>query len=530
MYNTLVSELFDTSDEFAYPDELRPAMEAGFTASEASANNPLVLGDHWRCSWPVSAALAPRSVGQASNGSPVSASSAAFIASRSLPGGSAPKAPPSYNMGGSISHCEAIDSTLRLPGGEFSARTALAGMFIDVSLRHGCPAPPPAPVLSSRVQLVAPLRASSSAECAAPASGPVSGLVVDWLNFTYKTESDELTASLKSMLGDDWENTERGLYGYRSSSRCGHITILWNGGSEGMGTHVQLSGQGCRELEGRCLASLGACLDWRGWFSDRVKEGAKFVHTDLAFDDLEGRISIEKITDAYKSGQTVTRFNTFSPVAVFGPNQALKMNGFNFGQRSADTSIVCYDKKLEQQGKASTLELEGYAEKLAALEQGWTRVELRNRNARSHALVLRVIAEGFGVVASVLRGYLDVRVPVLSDGKRQTDRWEPVAWWADFCGWAESARLKVEGSTRSFQSTLVWLDRQVGTVLAMVKAVLPEPMAFIEQLMERGGRRFGARHLNMMSAYLLAGQVKIPADFFGHSLPDLPSVWSVSRA
>ena len=524
MYNTLVSELFDTSDPFAYPAEWRSAMDAGFTASEVSANDPLVLGVYWRCARPSSARQSSGSVGQASGSVGQSSGRASFRASSSA----SSAAPPSYNMGGLNPNREAGGFPPLQTGGDFSAFSALPGLFIETALRHGCPAPPPAPVLSSRVQLVAPLRAFSSAEDVVPAPGPVSGLVVDWLNFTYKAESEDLTASLKEMLGDDWQDTERGLYGYRSGSRCGHITICWNGGSEGMGTHVQLSGQGCRELEGRCLASLGACLDWRGWFSDRVKEGAKFVHTDIAFDDLEGRISIDKITDAFKSGQTVTRFNTFSPVAEYGSDRELKAHGFNFGRRSADTSIVCYDKMLEQQGKASTLELEGYAEKLAALEQGWTRVELRNRNARSHALVLRIISEGFGVAASVLRGYLDVRVPD-GDGETHKVRWEPVAWWGDFCSWAETTRLKVEGSARSFQSTLVWLDRQVGTVLAMVKAVLPEPLAFIEQLMERGGRRFGARHLNMMSAYLLAGQVKIPADFFGKNLPDLPSVWSVAR-
>lgn len=74
-YHTLVSDFFNVSDPFAYPPEWRSAMDAGFTASQVSANDPLVLGVYWRCVWPISAGQPSGSVGQASSGSPFSASS-----------------------------------------------------------------------------------------------------------------------------------------------------------------------------------------------------------------------------------------------------------------------------------------------------------------------------------------------------------------------------------------------------------------------------------------------------------------------
>lgn len=352
---------------------------------------------------------------------------------------------------------------------------------------------------------VAPLPAVASVpRVALPVSLPdaptASGLVVDYLNFTYPIEAETLLDALKTALGEDWQDMERGFYGYRQGVRSGNIVILWSGGVEGMGIHVQLSGQGCRELEAIHREKTGGELDWRVFLADRVKEGARFSQTHFAFDDLAGNITVKRITDAYKKGQCVTRFGTFQPIETYGKSGELTSYGFYFGKRSADTSICVYDKKLEQESKLRGGELS--LDKQKELEKGWTRLELRNRNKRSQALVEKIIAEGWSVVASVLRGYLDIRnVTKTQDNKMRVS---VVKWWGAFTSWADSARLKVDGVAKTMQAAMNWLDRQVGTVLAMVKTVMPENYSgLVEGIMDRGADRFKRKHLGMMSNYLL---------------------------
>lgn len=513
-----IDDYFDPADPFALDASYRPCLElgmtladidrrvvAGFSLQQIAANDALVMGSLWWLCWP----------------SPARQLAVQLLPSEKLAEAAPKAATPSCNTGWQNtppSEAGLLDTRNSEAGRQNPDRAPLlaSGMF-DAWYIHGCPPPPPAarPVVS----LVAsdPLLPDG---VGVPSAGPKSGLQVDFLNFTYSKESDELLDSLKRMLGDDWQDMEKGLYGYLTGARCGHVTLLWSGATAGMGVHVQISGQGCRELEGRCLAANGAALDWRGWFALRVKEGAKFGQTHFAFDDLDGRISIDKITQAFHAGETVTRFNKFAPVAEYGQGQELTAHGFNFGKRSQDTSICCYDKKLEQLSKSKSVDVDDYAAKVAALEQGWTRVELRNRNKRSQALVERIIEQGWSCVSEVLRGYLDIRIPKNDAGTNKM-RWEPQPWWADFCAWADKARLIVEGTPKTLQTAMAWVDRQVGAVLAMINTVLPDPVGFLSDVMERGAERFGKRHLNMMSEYLKASQVAIKsASFYPHAPAD----------
>ena len=478
MQFTTIDDFFNPDDPFCYPLEWKPAMLAGFTAEQAAANDPVVLQELWR--------LPP-----------------------SLIGASAPIDTPLCITGCQntpVSGAREKDIPSSTAGRETTPGLLACGLF-DAGLRHGCPpAAPVAPLAVAPVITPAPsLPGAALLPC-----GPVSGLVVDFLNFTYPLETDSVLDGLKLLLGDDWQEMEKPFYGYRAGARCGNIVLLWAGSTDAMGIHVQISGQGCRELEGRHSAAGGGDLDWRTWFFHRVKEGARFSQTHMAFDDLDGMISVQQVTDAFRAGQCVTRFSTFEPRETFGASGERTSQGFYFGKRAQDTSICIYDKKLEQEhkDKGKAIDVEEYERKVKAMENGWTRVELRNRNKRSHALVLRIIEEGWGIVAGVLRGYLDIRVPEADTNK---SRWSTVSWWDKFCSFASRARLIVEGVVKTMQTQLAWLDRQVGTVLAMVNTVLPDPVGFLQGIMERGAARFGKRHLNIMSAYLLAGKASIPA-------------------
>lgn len=326
---------------------------------------------------------------------------------------------------------------------------------------------------------------------------------LDYLNFTFKEDicppSAELVEveRLKVLLGDAWENRERGLYRYPLGVACGDVLILWGGrtvvsegaraGEEiGMGVHVQASGEGMRQLEARGVS------DWRGWLEQRRGEGATFARVDTAFDVLDGSLTVEMFDAASEGGLVSSRFNADNsqePVLKRDGQGNITARGFNFGNRASDSSVVIYDKLMEQaikrekQGKKAgaklaaavaankqqQLETGGPASSQAGEQQGpeplpeqWLRVELRNRNDRATALVDRIIADGFAVAAAVLADTLDFKE---RGGGEQRCRWPSARWWLDFIAWAGKAALTLEPRVRTLEQGMDWLERQGGNLL-----------------------------------------------------------------
>lgn len=351
-------------------------------------------------------------------------------------------------------------------------------------------------------------------------SHPVS-LKPDYFNFTIPClASSELehVERLKGLLGAEWQVVEGSMYRYQSRVRCGNVWILWNGIIEGMGVHVQISGQGISELEARGVT------DWRAWLSARLKEGARFSRVDSAFDVQDGSLTIEQVETAARAGLVSSHFDTLEPVIKFDGKGEVTARGFNFGNRSADTSICFYDKALEQRRKkleqekqrsgkdavkdADLVDASAYADKQAALEEQWTRCELRNRNARAQELVKRIVTDGWAVVAGVLAAAMDVKE---RGEASQRCRWQTADWWAAFIGWAEKARLKLDPIVRTLQSCMVALERQYGPVLSACDAVVPNFWGWLLDVAARRRDSLSSRHRSMMDAYAGMAEGATPA-------------------
>src|SRR5690606_35424193 len=104
---------------------------------------------------------------------------------------------------------------------------------------------------------------------------------VDWLQATFDFFSDK--KSVCDMLGVDeckFIAQDRGLYGYKTHYKYGHISILMDGGQADMGIHIQFSGQGCREYE-----EMGI-KNWRTLLKEILAIGGKVVRLDVAIDDI----------------------------------------------------------------------------------------------------------------------------------------------------------------------------------------------------------------------------------------------------
>ncbi len=349
---------------------------------------------------------------------------------------------------------------------------------------------------------------------------PVS-LKPDYFNFTYAIDAEqcpelEQVQRLTALLGDAWQSMDGAMYRYQKRVRCGNIWVLWDGLTEDMGVHVQVSGQGVSELEARGVA------DWREWLAARLSEGARFSQTHFAFDVKDGSLTIDMIDKAARAGLVSSHFNVLEPVIKFDGQGVVTDRGFNFGNRGADTSICFYDKALEQRKKrmaatGDTLDMAAIAEKQKRLEaswaavagdpaqdvpaepvEPWTRAELRNRNARAHQLVLSIVADGWGVVAGVLAAAMDVKER--GEGIQRC-RWSSAPWWAAFIAWAGKARLKLDPAVRTLQGCMAALERQYGALIAACHEVIPQFWHWLREVRQRGEVRLSDRHKSMMAAY-----------------------------
>ena len=408
------------------------------------------------------------------------------------------------SIGGS--HCLSLraDGEQSTPSLAVPSTERSGGLFASVApLSAGKPGPP----LSNRGgQSAAKPKTTLEVVQECPQAAGVS---VDWSEFTLQclpSQVDAEVAKYKALLGDDWLDLERGFYGYACGVRCGGVFIFWGGHREDMGVHVQVTGSGCRELEGRGLA------DWRGWYRDRFNAGVKFTRVDHAFDDREGRLCIDRMEADFKAGRMVSRFNSVKPEQEYDGAGNLVARGLNLGKRENDTSICIYDKALEQRRKlrgTGLVDVAEYERKAKELEGHWVRLEMRSRKERADLLVGSIIQQGFTAVASVLRGYLEFKAE--NPSNQQKARQVAAPWWLEFIGWAEKTRLSIAPVVKSLQQSLAWLDQQAGAVLGMVVDVVPEPLIWLLEVAARGSKRHGIKHKAMMQVFKSVAAAATPA-------------------
>jgi phage replication initiation protein len=296
---------------------------------------------------------------------------------------------------------------------------------------------------------------------------------LDYLSFTVKDSSvshDEIC----SLLNVQFQEQGFGRYRYRKSARAlaGGLCVYWDGVTEEMGTHVQISGEGCRLLEG-----LPEFPSWTEWVSTWLDQGAKFTRFDLAIDDLGGRIAFETVLGQIQNRTAVTRaacYSTQQTVTRKGTFQTLYL-----GRRSSETFMRCYDKGMQLDTGAS-----------------WLRFEFEYKGRRADAIARLFATEGWDAAAGVARSFIEFKDEshVTTDRTRQ----RPAAWWVDLI----SASKHVLNVSKEAHASLVrswgWLQRQVAPIIGVMMEHEGGDISWVCELADQGKSRWHERHLQML--------------------------------
>lgn len=281
---------------------------------------------------------------------------------------------------------------------------------------------------------------------------------VDWIQATLMVSDGlEVFSSLLGVEKCKFVHQERGLYGYKTHYKYGHISIFTDG-AYNMGAHLQLTGQGCREYE-----SMGL-KNWQQLFESIRSLDGKFARVDLAIDDIteaeqQHYFDIELLIGTIKNGCMKSKFKKAQNIEdILIETGKVEGQTINVGRSSSDVKIRFYDKFSERIAKGEIIE-DGVT--------GWIRTEIQSRRKRAEKLVDYVIAnEDIGGVA---KGILKNYIAFLEKGEdTNKGRWLNTSWWDEYLGEVDKLPLTMVAPDRTIERTKAWLDKQIAPSLGMI--------------------------------------------------------------
>jgi phage replication initiation protein len=308
----------------------------------------------------------------------------------------------------------------------------------------------------------------------------------------------------------DWVELRTGRNGYRRALQYGGLRVDHDG-LDGMGNHVTMSGQACREAEALGLIAGDACLlpqvevgrdgampqepsstasarppDWSGFARRLLAAGAKASRIDLALDDRAGVLDMATIRRHLDADAVTSRWKGYRAVGERQFGAAATAPTIYLGSPQSDAQLVIYDKAHEQGLPAG---------------EHWVRVELRLRRDRARRMLAAIAerdpAELGELIAGVIRNYICFREASATRIERS-----PVAgWWARFLGDVAARPLGSDPKLPTMADFYHWVWVQVGPTLRVLELY---QQGILEELLLGQDRRLSRRHLAVLAAALKA--------------------------
>ena len=244
------------------------------------------------------------------------------------------------------------------------------------------------------------------------------GICIDWFEFTiFKHNYFDVI----NTLGFDREGIEfidgYGQNRYKCSMHFNNITILYGD----MGVHVRMTGDGCRNFEK--YSDVGFDNLIKVIFALSKFGQAKMSRIDIAYDDFEGLIDIDKCVSDARNGNVVSRFRKGSIIESFNfNNEQQTFKTLNCGRQGSNIWITIYDKLAERKSKDLVPDCDN-----------WVRCEIKMRHTNADRFI-QLLNEGKPMnelYFLVLNNY--VRFVVPSDTDSNKWRWTVAPHWAKFC-------------------------------------------------------------------------------------------------
>ena len=237
------------------------------------------------------------------------------------------------------------------------------------------------------------------------------------------------------------------------------------------------------DLPGKACASLGDRLvPFFKWAMDN----GTATRIDWAADDRQGLITLDRITEAKRTGGIVTRWRDFRVIQDWGEREVEGWTVY-LGARRYEAMLRIYDKAAEQRRKGRKV------------EGPWVRLELETKGKFADRLAREYLSKGSGAILGQITRRVRFCEPGTDSNKR---RWKACAWWLSFVGSVRPgpSLLCGEKPECTIQRLAAWVEKQAGPALAaLLTADLGDLTRFIE-IAERGRFRLRSKHYAALAA------------------------------
>jgi phage replication initiation protein len=311
---------------------------------------------------------------------------------------------------------------------------------------------------------------------------------VDWLQVTFKNlQSPEQVTQILGLDFSDFIHFESGKYGYAFHYRFGHIAIYYS--YEISHLHLEITGQGCRELE---QLSPHSWIELLGLI---LMLDVNITRLDFAIDDIKGYFTFKQLIRKIKNGHVRSRFKkarVFEDVVLNDGSTA--GTTIYFGSAKSDILVRIYDKFQERLSAGKEIE--------SGIDV-WNRVEIQLRDDRAKIAAFELVHnfDTIGeIVQRILRNYVLFCDPKKNDTNKS--RWPISAFWIKFLDNVQPLKLTKVAPDMTVEKVKNWFEKSVVANFALLVEAFDGNEDLISEWIKKGKEKQKKKHENMLKRYL----------------------------
>jgi phage replication initiation protein len=313
-------------------------------------------------------------------------------------------------------------------------------------------------------------------------------VLIDWVSFTVPTTNPLEVIRLLHLEPGSFVALG-GSMGYKQSYRLGHICVFFDGTQE-MGCHVSMSGQGCREFE-----AVSKVKDWRSLFALVHASKGHFTRLDVAFDNIDDTLRMSRLWRCVKTGHIKSKINSGRLVESFKlthDGTLPKGQTLYFGSPQSHVQYRFYDK-------AAQLDLE---------QQGsWVRLEMQLRKDRADSFADHIIRNQ-QTIPELATGIINSHFAFINLDDSNKTRCSLKSWWSTWLLHTSKLKLIKAKAQKILLDIMAHLENQYAPSFALLAQGLNPKVfgAFFSGMLKLGKERFTNRHHQILEASKIAAQ------------------------
>ncbi len=296
--------------------------------------------------------------------------------------------------------------------------------------------------------------------------------IIDWFAFTVSHLDPFRVVDMLGLKRGLFSELERGGMGYKKRLQFGHITIFYDG-SENMGCHVEMSGQGCREYE-------TSSHSWLDLIAIIELDKGKLTRLDIAIDTVDDSLRLTQINYALRSGNirtlfTKTRTTESSDITADGLKNKARTR--YFGSGTSRVMFRVYDKAAQ-----------------LGLSEKWLRFELQLRDDRATVAAGEILQrKDLGFVAV---GIINQYISFIKRDDSNKSRCTLQDWWFNWLHHTEKLKITTVKAQKLISEVQDYIKKQYAPTLAMIKKAVgvADFSDFLKDVLTNGYSRLSTKH------------------------------------